>query len=211
MSNDRNTLERMGSLRSIEAGADIHAGAMVAVNSSGKAVPAADAAGLTVLGRASTSVKTGERVCVKAGTFAFDTPSGVTPTVADIGRTVFVHDDHTVAFTGTTHAIKAGVVFDVDDEGVWITTGWHNHLVLSELPPLSADVLPDLSGTYLEVPVPASETEDVELTSVTGADGSEAYAAGEGSANLMADLLAIKGRVNAVLAVLRSNGFITEA
>lgn len=205
---DRNTPARVPQMRTFVAGADIFGGAMVAINASGKAVPAADAAGLVVVGRAEYGAKAGENVSVKAGCFAYDAPTGVTVTVADIGKTVFVVDDQTVAFTGTTHATKAGVVFDVDDEGVWVVVGRQNYLVPAEVPALSAAMIPDLSESYLEAPTPASATADVALTSVTGEAGSEVYAAGDGSANLLADLLALKSGVNAALAVLRSNGFI---
>lgn len=216
---DRNTLERVPQLRTLEAAADIYGGTLVAVNAAKKAVPASDAADLLVIGRAEHSAKKGEKITVKAGCFAFDMPEGVTPTLADIGKTVFVADDQTVAFTDTTHAIKAGVVFDVDDEGAWIVTGFQNYLAGVELPSIPdtklpeipAEKLPDLSGTYLKLPIPADATADLALTSVTGEAGSEVYASGDGSANLIADLLAIRSKLNAALAVLRSNGFITTA
>lgn len=216
---DRNTLERVPQLRTLEAAADIYAGILVAANAAGKAVPASDAAGLLVIGRSEHSAKNGENITVKAGCFAFDMPQGVTPTLADIGKTVFVSDDQTVAFTGTSHSIKAGVVFDVDDEGVWIVTGFQNYLAGVELPSIPdtklpdipAAKLPDLSDTYLEVPDAATAAADLALTSVTGAAGSETYAAGDGSANLIADLLAIRSKLNAALGALRSNGFIAEA
>ncbi len=216
---DRNTLERVPQLRTLEAAADIYAGGLVAANAAEKAVPASDAAGLLVIGRAEHSAKSGEKITVKAGCFAFDMPEGVTPTLADIGKTVFVVDDQTVAFTGTTHAIKAGVVFDVDDEGAWIVTGFQNYLSGVELPSIPdtklpsipEEKLPDLSETYLEVPIPAAAEADLTLTSVTGEAGSEVYAAGESSANLIADFLAIRSKLNAALGVLRSNGFIAEA
>lgn len=90
---DRNTPARVPQMRTFVAGADIFGGAMVAINASGKAVPAADAAGLVVVGRAEYGAKAGENVSVKAGCFAYDAPTGVTVTVADIGKTVFVVDN----------------------------------------------------------------------------------------------------------------------
>lgn len=198
---DRNTPERVPKLRTLVAAAGIHAGVLGAVNADNKAVPASDTAGLTVLGRSEHRAKAGEKASFKAGCFAFDMPDGVVPTLADIGKTVFVVDDHTVAFGGTSNAVKAGVVFDVDSDGVWVLVGYQNYIAGGELP--------DLSGSYLEVPSPAAATADLALASVTGEPGSETYSAGDGSANLIADLLAIKSKVNAALGVLRSNGFIT--
>lgn len=200
---DRNTLERVPQMRTLEAASDIPAGVLVAVNSAKKAVPAADATGLLVIGRAEHAAKQGERITAKAGCFAYDTPNGVIPTLADIGKTVFVADERTVAFEDTTHVVKAGVVFDVDEEGVWVVCGFQNYL--------DEDDLPDLSGIYRQVPALAAAVDDITLASVTGADGSEAFAAGASSADLIADLLAFRDGLNTILAVLRANGLIAAA
>ena len=52
---DRDTRERVPQLRTPVAAAKIHAGALVALNSDGKAVPAADTAGLIVIGVAANA------------------------------------------------------------------------------------------------------------------------------------------------------------
>lgn len=126
---DRDTRERVPQLRTPVAAAKIHAGALVALNSDGKAVPAADTAGLIVIGVAQHPAEIGERINVKRGCFAFGA-TGITN--ADIGLTVYVTDDQTVAKT-STNKVAAGEVFEVDDEGVWVITGNayakadHNH------------------------------------------------------------------------------------
>ena len=82
---DRDTRERVPQLRTPVAAAKIHAGALVALNSDGKAVPAADTAGLIVIGVAQHPAEIGERINVKRGCFAFGA-TGITN--ADIGSTV---------------------------------------------------------------------------------------------------------------------------
>ena len=126
---DRDTHERVAEVRTFVAGATIYAGALVALNASGKAVPASDTANLTVVGVAQFPAASGEYVNVKSGCFAFDA-SGITN--AAIGSIVYVSDDHTVA-SSSTNSIAAGEVFEVDDDGVWVITGrayapvGHNH------------------------------------------------------------------------------------
>ncbi len=120
LTEDRGTLKKIARLRTLEASGPIHAGALVAVNGSGKAVTASDAANLKVIGCAQHAAAEGENVTVEEGCFAFD-GSGISN--ADIGRTVYLGDDHTVSLAAGTNGIVAGVVYDVDAEGVWIVVG----------------------------------------------------------------------------------------
>ncbi len=127
LTNDRNTPERDGTLVSlpVEAGAVIHAGGMVAVNAAGNAVPAADTAGLTVMGRAEQAVdNTGgaagaAAITVKRGVFQYGNSGASALTAADVGQVAHVADDATVAKT-TTNSIVAGKVLGVDATGVWV-------------------------------------------------------------------------------------------
>lgn len=97
----------------------INAGTLVAQNSEGLAVPAADAAGLIVLGRAENSVDAGENAVVKTGVFLYDNGADTeTLTVGDIGKECFVVDAVTVGIVGGTNKVKAGKVLDVMPEGV---------------------------------------------------------------------------------------------
>lgn len=120
LTEDRGTLKKIARLRTLEAAGTIYAGALAAVNASGKAVAASDAAGLKVIGCAQNAAAEGENVTVEEGCFAFD-GSGISN--ADIGRTVYVSDDHTVSLAAGTYGVVAGVVYDVDAEGVWIAVG----------------------------------------------------------------------------------------
>ena len=110
----RSTPERVPALRQFESAGEIYAGALVALNSSGKAVPASDTAGLRVLGRAETRAKTGEMVTVRSGCFLGKNGSSTAALEAA---------DQTVGKTGGTNSIAAGLVYDVENRGVWVLTG----------------------------------------------------------------------------------------
>ena len=120
LTQSRDTIERVPSVRRFVAGAAIHCGALVAVNADGEAVPASDSAGLKVVGRAEHSAAEDATILVRTGCFAYD---GTGITRADLGATVYVVDDQTVAKSGGTNSIVAGHVFDVDEDGVWIICG----------------------------------------------------------------------------------------
>jgi len=124
LTKNRSTPERIPALRQFEAAGEIYAGALVALNSSGKAVAASDTAGLTVVGRAKIRAKSGDMVTVKTGCFLFkNSESSAKISAADIGGVCYVADDQTVSKTGGTNSIVAGLVFDVENKGVWVTTG----------------------------------------------------------------------------------------
>lgn len=127
---DRNTPRREGDVLSLSvaAGKTIYAGALVARNSNGHAVPGKTEAGILGIGRAEAQAdnSSGEdgalSVEVRKGVFRFDNSSGAERiTSADIGSGCFIVDDRTVAKTGGEGARSAaGTVFDVDAEGVWV-------------------------------------------------------------------------------------------
>ena len=104
---------------SCTAASVVFAGALVALTAEGLAVPAADAAGLTVIGRAENSAGTGEKVVVKRGVFLYDNGADTEAlTVGDIGKDCYCLDDQTVGKVGGTNKVKAGIVLDVTAEGV---------------------------------------------------------------------------------------------
>ena len=111
----------------VAATAKIFAGTLVALDASGDAVPASDAAGLRVIGRAehnadNTSGAAGDlTILVKRGVFRYANSATAAVDADDKGKIVFVEDDMTVAET-STNKCKAGRVFDVDADGVWIDT-----------------------------------------------------------------------------------------
>lgn len=124
LSKNRKTSERVPALRQFEAAAKIYTGALVALNSAGKAVPASDTAGLTVIGRAELTAESGKMVTVKSGCFRFDNSASTAEIKAtEIGKVCYVADDQTVSKTGGTNNIVAGLVFDVEKKGVWVLVG----------------------------------------------------------------------------------------
>lgn len=105
--------------REVAASATVYAGAIAAQNASGTAVPASDAAGLVVLGRAEATVSEGEVLVIRRGAFLFDNGTSTEAlTVADIGGDCYVVDDQTVGKLGGTNQIRVGRVLDVTDDGV---------------------------------------------------------------------------------------------
>ena len=102
-----------------EAAETIYAGALAAQNADGKAVPASDAAGLVVLGRAETGANAGFGVVIRKGAYLYNNSEGSEAlTAADIGKECFVVDDNTVGKVGGTNKVKAGIVLDVTENGV---------------------------------------------------------------------------------------------
>ena len=92
----------------------VYAGSICAVNSEGAAVPAADEAGLVVLGRCETYLSHG-KIIAKSGVFIFDAATDGSEKLSDtdINHIVYVLDDHTVGKTGGTNHIPAGVLRDI--------------------------------------------------------------------------------------------------
>lgn len=125
---NRNTLSRSGGQVSLTVYTNVHiyAGALVSINSSGKAVPASDATGDSVVGRAASEVnnvgvKDGAVINVDRGIFKWSQTGELTD--ANIGAVVFVKNDQTVTSSNTSYYIIAGNVVDVDDDGdVWVDT-----------------------------------------------------------------------------------------
>jgi hypothetical protein len=120
----RDTREIVGSLLQLTVKAEktIYAGALVAVDATGYALPAADAANLRVLGRAEHSAAAGEKVVIKRGIFLFDNNSGDAVDAADIGGYCYVADDQTVQATANSNAVVAGLVRGVTADGVYVDT-----------------------------------------------------------------------------------------
>ena len=123
----RDTREILGSLiqLTVANSKTAYAGGLAAVDTTGKALPAADAAGLKVLGRFEHSADAGEKVVIKRGIFLFDNKSGDLVVAADIGGYCYVADDQTVQHTANSNAIIAGVVRGVTADGVYVDTEWY--------------------------------------------------------------------------------------
>lgn len=124
----RDTPQRDGAAVGIGVASNttIYAGAMVAINAAGYAVAASDATGIKVVGRAEETVaNTGtngaETIDVRRGVFRW--VNGDTFTRADVGNLAYVEDDATVQKAASaTYDIVAGLIIEVDSDGVWVDT-----------------------------------------------------------------------------------------
>ena len=123
------TDERPGVLRylPLAAATKIPSGALVAIDANGRAVNAANTAGLRVIGRAEETVDNSAgaagdlSINVKVGEFKYANSVANAITVAMVGKRAFVEDNQTVANAGT-NGVVAGRITGVDSDGVWINT-----------------------------------------------------------------------------------------
>ena len=108
----------------VAAATKIYNGTMVARNATGYAVPAADAAGQTVIGVAeayvdnSTGADGDQRIRVAKGVFKFAKAGTVDR--ADVGKDMYVADDSTVSDAPGTNSIKVGVLDEVESDGAFV-------------------------------------------------------------------------------------------
>jgi hypothetical protein len=124
-----NTPERPGNITTLPVAATtaLFAGILLATNSSGYLVQAADTAGLRVQGRCEADVdnsggNAGDVTAdAKKGVFRFDNSATNAVDADDIGKDCYVEDFQTVAET-STHKVVAGRVVAVDADGVWVDT-----------------------------------------------------------------------------------------
>ena len=113
----------------VAAGVVIADGALV-VTKDGYAAPGELTAGLTYIGRADQRVDNtdgpagAKRIQVRrGGLFRWDNASGAGAiTQDDVGKTAYIFDDRTVTRTAAG-ASPAGVILDVDPDGVWVEAG----------------------------------------------------------------------------------------
>lgn len=125
LTDSRNTPRRPGDLRAYPVGdTPVYLGSIAALDTAtGKLVPASATAGLVVVGRAERTVHAeGIILNVRRGVFQYVHDGSIT--AAAIGKPCYVVDDQTVtadAADGENAVnIQAGVVFDLDADGVWI-------------------------------------------------------------------------------------------
>lgn len=119
----------------VAANAVIYVGAMVAVNATGFLVPAANAAGLNVVGRANgmpgaiggkadnTGGADGAKLMeVEEGIFKWANSGGSLVTQARVSLVCYVTDDETVQLAVGANSTIAGRVMELDaDGGVWVS------------------------------------------------------------------------------------------
>ena len=109
----------------VAASTTIYKGALVAVNTSGYAVPAAATVGFRVVGIAQRKVDNAsgsngdKEVQVVTGVFYFANDSDAIAQ-ADVGRVCYVQDDQTVQDENGGSPVIAGIVDAFDSGGVWV-------------------------------------------------------------------------------------------
>lgn len=131
----RNTPEKahaisMADERPVAGSTTIYQGGIVVVSAAGYLAPATTATGLICAGRADETVANtgaaGALTCkFSQGVFRFgNSAAGDAITVAEIGDDCYLVDDQTVAKTDDTGArSRAGKIYDVDANGVWVLMG----------------------------------------------------------------------------------------
>ena len=102
----------------VASGSTVYAGAITAVNSSGKAIPATSQGAITVVGRAENTASSGETVKTRSGMFLYNPVSSGAIAVTDLNKKCYIADDQTVTLTSGSSAVTAGVVRDVISGGV---------------------------------------------------------------------------------------------
>jgi hypothetical protein len=127
----RNTLNKHipGLLQAfkIAASTKIYAGSLVAINSSGYAVPAGATAGHRVIGRADETIDNSAgangalSVRVEQGCFKWTNSAGSAVAQSGVGAVCYVEDDNTVA-SSASNSIVAGIVVEVESDGIWVMT-----------------------------------------------------------------------------------------
>ena len=131
---DRNTPEIEGTIFSygVKAATKLYAGTMICLDAAGKAVAGSTATTLTAVGRAQEQVDNSAglddalNVKVKRGIFRFsNSTAGDAIADTEIGDVCYIVDDQTVAKTdgGSTRS-PAGIVQEVDAQGVWVLIGY---------------------------------------------------------------------------------------
>lgn len=132
LTSDRNTVQRLDPapvprIGLMAAAQTIFAGALVMRNASGLLVKGDTAVGLVGVGRSEGYFDNGDGADgdlsaeYAPGIFRFANSDADEITIADIGNPCYAVDDQTVAKTSDTDTRSpAGIIDDVDDQGVWV-------------------------------------------------------------------------------------------
>jgi len=112
----------------IAASTKIEAGNLVALNASGYAVHASDAANLKVIGRAEETVDNSAgsagdlAIPIKRGAFCFANDATQAVTIAHVGKKIYVKDSATVQSATGTNSIIAGLCLGFENGEVIVDT-----------------------------------------------------------------------------------------
>jgi hypothetical protein len=132
LTKDRNTPARAGQTFNYPlSNVKVYAGSIGVINSSGYLTKGATATGLKCVGRINEQV---DNSAGSAGDLRADVENGIfrwansadadAIALADVGNVCFIVDDQTVAKTsGSGTRSPAGIIADVDSDGVWVRMG----------------------------------------------------------------------------------------
>lgn len=117
----------------VAAATTIFKGALCATNAAGYIVPAADAAGLVVVGVAQHQIVNAgaagaAEITMVTGVFKFANLAAALVAQAHMHRLIYVADDQTVRGTASATPILAGVCELIESDGVWVYVGPQNAL-----------------------------------------------------------------------------------
>ena len=123
----RNTDSRPGNRAAypVAAATVLLLGTLVALDANGRLVPASDTNGLKGVALAYEEIDNSAGAAgavlgtVAFGIFKFNNSATQALTAADVGTICYVEDNDTVAKT-SDHKVKAGIVVEVEADGVWV-------------------------------------------------------------------------------------------
>jgi hypothetical protein len=153
LTKDRNTPSRAGQTFNYPlSNVKVYAGSIGCINSSGYLTKGATATGLKCVGRINEQVDNSAGSAgdlnaeVENGIFRFANSADADAiALADVGNVCFIVDDQTVAKTsGSSTRSPAGIIEDVDTDGVWVRMG-QDALVAPAGALLAASNLSDLA------------------------------------------------------------------
>ena len=165
----------------IASGSSIVSGKLVALNAEGKAVPAADTAGLIVIG-AADRIENGS-VEIMDGVFSFANDTTHPLTRSDRGKVAFVKDAGTVT-ASSSNSVPAGIVVDVYEDEVYL-----------DVTPAAIKAATDTDTTY------GAATASAAGLVKQAAAVADCSAAG-------AEPVSVETQLNALLAALRTAGIV---
>ena len=165
----------------IASGSTIVSGKLVALNAEGKAVPAADTAGLIVIG-AADRIENGS-VEIMDGVFSFANDTTHPLTRSDRGKVAFVKDAGTVT-ASSSNSVPAGIVVDVYEDEVYL-----------DVTPAAIKAATDTDTTY------GAATASAAGLVKQAAAVADCSAAG-------AEPVSVETQLNALLAALRTAGIV---
>ena len=165
----------------IASGSTVVSGKLAALNAEGKAVPAADTAGLIVIG-AADRIENGS-VEIMDGVFSFANDTTHPLTRSDRGKVAFVKDAGTVT-ASSSNSVPAGIVVDVYEDEVYL-----------DVTPAAIKAATDTDTTY------SAATASAAGLVKQAAAVADCSAAG-------AEPVSVETQLNALLAALRTAGIV---